>query len=433
MPRPDIDELERLSAERLLSDPAPDELDGARVLDAIHAFLGRFVSYPSEEAHVAHTLWIAHTHFMDSWESTPRIAFLSPEPGSGKTRALEVTEPLVPRPVEAVNATSAYIFRKISDPVGAPTILHDEIDTLFGPRAREHEELRGVLNAGHRRGAVAGRCVIRGKAVETEELPAFCAVALAGLGNLPDTILTRSVVIKMRRRAPGETVEPWRRKIHAPEGHILRDKLAAWAQAAAPHLPQNPFMPEGISDRPADVWESMLSVAEMAGGAWPERARVTAVTLVTCSRGDQGSLRVRLLGDIRFIFNNPLNKDKDFLSSSDLISQLLDADESPWVDLKGKPLDGRRLAAFLKPYEIAPKVVRKDDKTFRGYERHDFLDSWSRYLPAEQATPSTPGESGTSVTGVTPHSQSGDGCYMLPLPIETASVTSSEPEEVFEL
>src|SRR4051812_6977285 len=76
-------------------------------LDEVHAFLGRFISYPSVDAHVAHTLWIAHTHRMDAWESTPRLAFLSPEPGSGKTRALEVTATLVPRPVEAINTTPA--------------------------------------------------------------------------------------------------------------------------------------------------------------------------------------------------------------------------------------------------------------------------------------------------------------------------------------
>src|SRR5262245_40728020 len=53
----------------------------AQILDGVHDFLGRFVIYPSKEAHDAHVLWIAHTHVMDAWESTPRIAFLSPEPG----------------------------------------------------------------------------------------------------------------------------------------------------------------------------------------------------------------------------------------------------------------------------------------------------------------------------------------------------------------
>ncbi len=73
-----------------------DARQGETVLQAVYNFLGRFVVYPSSHAQVAHTLWIAHTHLMDAWESTPRIAFLSPEPASGKTRALEISELLVP-------------------------------------------------------------------------------------------------------------------------------------------------------------------------------------------------------------------------------------------------------------------------------------------------------------------------------------------------
>ena len=131
----------------------------SELLDEVETFLARFVVYPSEFARIAHVLWIFHTHCMDEWDSTPRIAFVSPEPESGKSRALEVSEPLVPRPIESVNATPAYLFRKVSDPDGLPTILYDEIDTVFGPRAKDNEEVRGFLNAGHRRGAMAGRCV----------------------------------------------------------------------------------------------------------------------------------------------------------------------------------------------------------------------------------------------------------------------------------
>ena len=74
--------------------PDPDA-DGVALLDQVHAFLGRFVAYPSEETHIAHALWVVHTHLMDCWETTPRIAFLSPEPESGKTRALEISALLV--------------------------------------------------------------------------------------------------------------------------------------------------------------------------------------------------------------------------------------------------------------------------------------------------------------------------------------------------
>src|SRR5215813_15554595 len=111
----------------------------AQILDGVHDFLGRFVIYPSKEAHDSHVLWIAHTHVMDAWESTPRLALLSPEPASGKTRALEVSELLVLNPVEAINVSPAYLFRKVGSGDVA-TILFDEIDTVFGPKAKENED-----------------------------------------------------------------------------------------------------------------------------------------------------------------------------------------------------------------------------------------------------------------------------------------------------
>ena len=115
---------------------------GADLLDWVVTFTGRYVAYPSDAAHRAHALWIAHTFRMDLWDSTPRLAFLSPEPGSGKTRALEVTELLVPRPILAVDCTPAYLFRKVADEGELPTVLHDEIDTVFGPKVRDNEGVR---------------------------------------------------------------------------------------------------------------------------------------------------------------------------------------------------------------------------------------------------------------------------------------------------
>ena len=290
-----------------------ERVDGAALLDDVESFVGRFVVYPSEVARVAHVLWIGHAWFMDFWESTPRIAFLSPEPGSGKSRALEVTEPLVPRPVHAVNATPAYLFRKVSDEAGPPTVLFDEIDTLFGPGQGQR---RGPRDAERRApaGAMAGRCVIRGKTVETEELPAYCAVALAGLNDLPDTISTRSVIVRMRRRAPGEHVEPWRLRLNAPEAARLAERLARWS--AMPFKLAWPEMPAGIEDRNADVWEALLAVADHAGGDWPERARDAAVTLVNDSADNRRTLGVQLLADLRLIFAGA-----DALTSETILDQ----------------------------------------------------------------------------------------------------------------
>src|SRR5262245_36657961 len=79
------------------------------------------------------------------------------------------------------------LFRRIGADIGMPTLLMDEVDALFNGKSQVAEEIRGLFNAGYRRGAMVGRCVIVGKTVETVESPSFCAVALAGLGWLPDT------------------------------------------------------------------------------------------------------------------------------------------------------------------------------------------------------------------------------------------------------
>jgi hypothetical protein len=177
--------------------------DGAELLDRIYEFIGRFVAYPNRHARVVHTLWVAHAHLMSAWETTPRLAFLSAEPASGKTRALEITELLVPNPILAVNVSPAYLVRKVASEDGV-TLLHDEVDGVFNSsRTKEGaEDVRGLLNGGYRRGAIVGRCYMHGSVAVTEELPSFAPVALAGLGSLPDTVTSRSIVVRMQRRAP---------------------------------------------------------------------------------------------------------------------------------------------------------------------------------------------------------------------------------------
>jgi hypothetical protein len=293
-----------------------------------------------------------------------------------------------------VNVTPAYLFRKVAAEEGRPTILYDEIDTIFGPKAKDNEELRGLLNAGHRKGAVAGRCVVRGKIIETEEIEAYCGVALAGLGNLPDTILSRSIVIRMRRRAPGENVEPYRRRVHAPEGERLRRQIEAWTSSIEQRASTKiPAMPAGVVDRDADVWEPLLVIAELAGGEWLERARVSAVSLVSLSKQSTPSLGVRLLSDIRSVFG-----DREQILTSELLERLHAVDESPWGDLKGKPLDPRGLARRLDPYGVKPRQVRTLATTGKGYRREDFWDAWTRYLSPLCSSPHVSETSETSGT-----------------------------------
>ena len=374
-----------------------DARRGERVLSSVHEFLGRFVAYPSEHARVAHTLWIAHTHLTHLWENTPRIAFLSPEPASGKTRALETTECMVPRPMEAVNMSPSALFRSVGNSDGLPTILFDEIDTIFGPRAKDNEDIRGLLNAGHRRGAKTYRSVVRGKQIQVEAIQAFCPVALAGIGWLPDTLMSRSVVVRMRRRHQGEKIEPFRRRIHGKEGERIRNEIGAWVRSLPNHIDW-PDLPREIQDRAADIWEPLIAVADLVGGNWPSVARKAAVALVAAATDTEPSLGLNLLADTRTVFNDPALGHPDAMSSKELLEGLQRLEESPWRDLKGKPLDERGLAYRLRQYSVKPKTIRIGSNTPKGYTRADLHDVWLRYLPPQ------PSESATSATHATKQS-----------------------------
>lgn len=213
----------------------------------------------------------------------------------------------------------------------------------------------------------------------------FCAVALAGLGDLPDTLMSRSVIIRMRRRAPGETVEPYRHRQHSPAGIDLSGWLATWTASVESSVEGAwPAMPDGVNDRPADVWEPLLAVADAAGGDWPDRARVACAELVKVSENRDASLCVRLLGDLRAVFAG--SGDVDALSTDVILERLCALEEAPWSDLRGKPLDPRGLARRLRQYDIGSTKVKHDGKALQGYRREHLWDAWSRYLPEPGAS-----------------------------------------------
>ena len=205
----------------------------------------------------------------------------------------------------------------------------------------------------------------------------------------------------MRRRAPNEKIEPYRRRLHASEGNALRDQLAAWAitQGAIDAAPE---MPVGIADRDADVWEALLAVADAAGANWSVRARVAAVALVALAKVGTPSLGVRLLTDLRKIF-----VERDVMATEEIIESLLKIEEAPWTDLKGKPLDARRLAGLLRQYGIASKTVRIGERTPRGICGGDLFDPYVPVAVGNTSIGLKVGMSGVeSATSATPAKKS---------------------------
>lgn len=353
-----------------MTDPKPI---GARLLDSLRAAFERYVILPSPEAADAVVLWVAATHCQPVWEHATRLVITAPEKRCGKSRLLDVIEATVHEPLITVNISPAALVRSIDDK--PPTLLLDEADTVFGRKASDnHEDLRGILNSGHQR----NRPYIRWDATtrRREDCPTFSMAALAGIGELPDTIMDRAVVIRMRRRAPGEHVQPYRTRRDRPPLESLARYLGEWAVANADELGKaEPDLP--VEDRAADNWEPLVAIADMAGGDWPARARKAALRMCSedADADTEGSLGLRLLSDVRDIFQGTT---VSFLSSADLLARLRDVEDAPW---RSQDLSMHKLAFLLRPY--GPRPRQNDARTARGYHAADFADAFRRYLTVQ--------------------------------------------------
>jgi hypothetical protein len=347
------------------------ESEGARLLSELHDALTQYVILPSPEAADAVTLWIAATHAQPAWGHATRLVITAPEKRCGKSRLLDVIEATCHEPLITVNISPAALVRSIGD--DPPTLLLDEADTVFGKKAADHhEDLRGILNAGHQR----NRPYIRWNATSRspEHCPTFAMAALAGIGSMPDTIEDRSVMIRMRRRAAGETVKPFRTRRDAPRLHSLRGRLTAWVRKQVDELTDaEPLMP--VEDRAADNWEALIALSDLAGADWPKRARQACKVLTDAAEEDT-TIGERLLADLRDVFG-----DTEAMHGTTLLELLHKLDEAPWADWYGRPLTHRDLARLLKPYGVTSIDVKQDGVNRKGYRRDHLYDAWRRYLP----------------------------------------------------
>lgn len=374
----------------------------AKLLADVDQMVTKYVAFQSEHHSVVVTLWVLHTWVVNAFYVTPRLILDSAEPGSGKTRVLELLALLCRSAKLTLSTTTAALYRRIAaavdDGLPPPTVLQDEADAVFGKTSTpQAEDLRALFNAGYRKGATVDRCEGDAKNMRVREFPVHAPVALAGLaGRLPDTIKTRGITIHMRRRRPDQTVADFRERDALAEAAPVREALDAWAQQHHDLLADaRPVMPKGVTDRAAEIWEPLLAIADLAGGVWPAKARTAATFFVVDSAADDEKLSLgqRLLRDIKRVLDA---EQTNAMWSSDIIAKLTADPESEWRDLWGKPLDQRRLAKELARYGVKSKSVRIGAATSKGYDVDGptgLHQAWDHWL-----APSTSGTSDTDDT-----------------------------------
>ena len=355
-------------------EPWDHEVLGGKLLEDIEKVFRRYIVLP-EGAGVALALWTLHAWTMDAGDISPFIVLVSPTKRCGKTNSLIVLYYLTPRSELASNITPSALFRYVEEV--RPTLLIDEGDSFL----KDNEEMRGILNSGHTKTAAH---VIRNVEVNGEYKPrrfsTWAPKAIATIRTLADTLEDRAIVVQLQRKPKAATVARLRKR-DSEEFATLRRQAARWAHDNFSSLTDpEPSIPEVLNDRAADNWRPLLAIADLAGGAWPKRAR-DAACILSGEGHDSTSVNVELLIDIQVAFG-----ELDVIRSADLVGKLIADPERPWAEwARGKPITQRQLAGLLRPFVIMPEEVHPAGQPHgKGYKRIRFEEAWEAYLPGQK-------------------------------------------------
>lgn len=344
----------------------------AYMLDEITRMLDKHIIFPSDEARDSVVLWIAHTYVFDTFSTTPRLSLRSKLPGSGKSMVLDMVGMLGYNTRKGLGLTPATMWRLLEH--YKPTLILDEVDTVFGKNGSSsaHKDLRCVINGGHRRGEVVPRC---SGAEDVKDFNVFGPIAMGGLGRLPATIATRSVEIEMVPYKGGD------RKIteidvDEMQDHVNRLKRLAesWSELGKKYLVKRPdAMP--VSARKADVWRPLVSIGDMAGDDWSDRARKASVVMTTEADGKKTSANMQALIDMRRVMHG-----QEHMSTAEALRGLVTMNDGVWA---ADELDARALARYLSAFDIRSVNIREDGKVFKGFRADQFAEAWDQFEVAD--------------------------------------------------
>ncbi len=365
-------------------------------LDRINHFIRRFLVLPNESDYSIVSLWIAHTYFTHKIKTTPRLAIISPEYGCGKSRVLEVLESLTFKGEKLDHHTRSYLMRTVDlireEFTRPPTLLIDEIDSVFRAKSEEGEATRAFANTGYRATGFYG--ITEGDSKKTPtKFRTFAPMALAGKGEvLPESVMTRAVIIRLQRRMGNEFIEDFLTDLVAFEAEELREELLGWSDNCAQDIATlNPELP--VRDRDREVWLPLFMVAHLADSEWIKRAELALANIEEAKSDNTLPRERQLLSDIWKIFQA---QEKDKIRSSVIILELIEMPDSEWETYNfGKPINERALAKKLRTYGIKPSQIRFENGVgAKGYHRSEIESAVRRYLdpsiPANSETTETP-------------------------------------------
>ena len=359
-------------------EPWEDEVVLGNLLNVLAGTFKKYLVLPPGASDTL-ALWVVFTYCFDAFDIFPYLNVTSVSKQCGKTTLANVATALVHRPLSCSHATGPALFRVIE--ASQPTLVIDEADTFL----KNNPDVRGILNSGHTRGGGVLRCVEVSGQQEVRFFTTWGPKIVLGIGRLDDTLEDRSIILPLKRKTPDETVESFRITRLKQNLSDYPRQMARWAEDNFSALEESdPEMPDLRSDRGKDNWRPLISIADLAGEEWAERARKSAELIdgATGQTEDQDK-NVSLVQDCFQIIKAEADHK---CHSKPLAVALNERVNRPWGDWNhGKGLTANTVAKRLSGFGIKPKKVRRGTKNLQGYELSAFEDAIKRYpLPPSE-------------------------------------------------
>jgi Protein of unknown function (DUF3631) len=456
-----------MKAETIIFDtiaPHPSPVPIAGLLTDIEAVIKRHVVL-SPHAAAALAVWVLHTYTFELRDTVAYVAIESPEKRCGKTTLLSVLAAMACKPLIASNITVGALFRSVHTCM--PTLFIDEADTFMAGNTT----MRGIINSGNTRrtayvlrlsAAKQTKVGRRSPSAPSEQettsqlsttisqlsampptfnhqLPdsidtglkkysCWCPKVIAMIGEVPDTIADRSIVVKMARKLTTETCAPLAElessalsfshsgrstfqtsDDNSPspggegrgEGELasaeargskissihgagarqrtiigeIKSKCARFALDMARFISESPkIRTQGLNDRAADTFDPLFVIARLAGHDWETKLRAAALAL--SATADAENSGAGLILDILDIF---ADTDREKIFTRDLVPLLRDGGLKSQA-LKPGNVNEHQISKILRQYGVKPDSVRIGKEVKNGYLATDFQEAVRRYV-----------------------------------------------------
>jgi putative DNA primase/helicase len=313
-------------------------------------------------------LWVMASYRLNEFRKFPLLNITAPEMNCGKSVIIDLLACYCGRALEVENISPSAIFRTIE--LCQPTLLIDEADSFL----KGNEDARGILNSAHKRGGGVVRTV--GDDHEPKKFSTYTPIAIAGIGGVHGTILSRCIVIHMERMGPDDYIDTMMAS-DEPQAVAMRKKLLAWA---ADPIPGGVSMqvPKTTNRRIMDCWNPLFVVAHLLGGDWPGLCQL-AFKALNEREAEDDNPGSELLRDIRQVFEM---EGGAAIHTSVLAEALLTLDDSRWGDWnRGRGINGKGIAKLLKPYQVKSRQIKIHGVNKHGYQLASFERVFQKYCP----------------------------------------------------